>query len=115
LARENIDLLMGKAPPLARQAELLALAQQVQGVIGAHDLRAHHLGPQLSIHVHISVDRNLTVTVAHDIGERVRARLEAEEDVMACSIHIDPGDPVSSPVSDTVTSGAAISGAVTSD
>jgi divalent metal cation (Fe/Co/Zn/Cd) transporter len=31
----------------------------------------------------------LNVAQAHDIGERVRARLEAENDVAHCSVHID--------------------------
>lgn len=92
LARENIDLLMGKSPPNARRAALLRIAETTPGVLGAHDLRAHHLGTHLSVHVHIAVDHELSLRAAHDIGEQVRRRLEAQDDVGDCSVHIDPVD-----------------------
>lgn len=92
LARENIDLLMGKSPPNARRAALLRIAETTPGVLGAHDLRAHHLGARLSVHVHIAVDHELSLRAAHDIGEQVRRRLEAQDDVGDCSVHIDPVD-----------------------
>ena len=99
LASENIDLLMGRAPPAERQDELLSLARRIDGVINAHDLRAHHLGVQLSIHVHVTVDHRITVQAAHDIGERVRQIIESEEDVLDCSVHIDPDEPEAAPAS----------------
>ncbi len=92
LARENIDLLMGLAPAPERQDELLRLAQGVEGVVEAHDLRAHHLGVQLSIHLHVAVDPTISLQEAHDIGERVRILIEGEEDVLDCSIHLDPAE-----------------------
>lgn len=90
LARENIDLLMGVAPDLNRQNQLLAIAASVDSVKDAHDLVAHSLGTQLSVHVHISVQADLTVRQAHDIGEKVRNLLLLEVDVGHCSVHIDP-------------------------
>jgi cation diffusion facilitator family transporter len=92
LARENIDLLMGVAPDPARQRALLRMAASVRGVRDAHDLVAHSLGTQLSVHVHITVDGQLSVREGHDIGEEVRALLIAEEDVGHCSVHIDPDE-----------------------
>lgn len=89
LARENIRLLMGEAPPDKRQQELCGLAAQVPGVRNAHDLRAHFLGTELQVHLHIVVDASLSVKQAHDIGEAVRMRLEDEPDVGHCSVHID--------------------------
>lgn len=90
LARENIDLLMGKSPPSSRRAALLKLAETTPGVLGAHDLRAHHLGAQLSVNVHVAVNHELSLRAAHDIGELVRKRIEAQDDVSDCSVHIDP-------------------------
>lgn len=90
LARENIDLLMGIAPPEERRRELLRMAASVPGVIDAHDIRAHHMGAQLFVHIHVSVEAELTVRQGHDIGEEVRARLLQEEDVSHCTVHIDP-------------------------
>jgi ferrous-iron efflux pump FieF len=89
LARDNIRLLMGEAPPEGRQAELTANAGAVPGVLRAHQIRAHFVGTLLHVHVIIVVDPALSVRKAHDIGEAVRLRLEAEVDVGHCSVHID--------------------------
>ncbi|MBX3459883.1 MAG: cation transporter [Planctomycetes bacterium] len=89
LARDNIRLLMGEAPDDERQSQLEELARQVPGVVAAHDLRAHFLGTQLHVHVHIVVDPNLSLKQAHDIGEAVRQKIEDQPDVAHCSTHID--------------------------
>lgn len=89
LASDNIRLLMGEAPPSERQKELLEIAKNVEGVIDAHDLRAHSIGTVLHLHLHIQVAEDLTVRQAHDIGENVRIRLESEPDVGHAGIHID--------------------------
>ena len=68
----------------------MRLVETTPGVFGAHDLRAHHLGAQLSVNVHIAVNQELSLRAAHDIGEQVRRRIEAEDDVSDCSVHIDP-------------------------
>lgn len=90
LARENVDLLMGVAPPEERQRELIRLAAGVPGVVEAHDLIAQSTGTAYSIHIHISVDERLTVRQGHDLGEAVRHRLLSESDVSHCSVHVDP-------------------------
>lgn len=91
LGQENVERLMGQAPSDERQAELLQIARSIPGIDDVHDLRAHYLGSELSIHVHVSMPAELTLREAHDRGERVRLALEAEEDVLHCSVHIDPG------------------------
>jgi ferrous-iron efflux pump FieF len=89
LARDNVRYLMGEAPSEERQAELHDLARSVPGVHEAHDLRAHYLGTELQVHVHVIVSADLSVKQAHDIGEAVRVKLESEPDVGNCSVHID--------------------------
>jgi cation diffusion facilitator family transporter len=89
LARDNIRLLMGEAPPEPRQQEIVSIAGAVPGVRKAHRIRAHFVGTLLHVHVIIVVDPGLSVRQAHDIGEAVRIRVEAEADVGHCSVHID--------------------------
>jgi ferrous-iron efflux pump FieF len=89
LARDNIRLLMGEAPPEERRAELQTIAGNQTGVVAAHDLRAHFLGTKLHVHVHVVVDPEISVKDAHDIGEGVRIAIESEQDVAHCSVHID--------------------------
>ncbi|HEU5073959.1 MAG TPA: cation diffusion facilitator family transporter [Polyangiaceae bacterium] len=90
LAVDNVRLLMGEAPPEARQQEIVALAQSLAGVRGRSALRAHYVGTEMHVHIEIQVDPALSVGEAHDIGEAVRLRLEAEPDISRCSVHIDP-------------------------
>jgi cation diffusion facilitator family transporter len=89
LARENIHLLMGAAPPGERQAELLQLVSTTPGIRRAHHLRAHYLGTALFVHVHVAVDADLNVAAAHAIAERVRQRIEEQPDVVACSVQLE--------------------------
>jgi len=89
LAKENIDLLMDVAPPEERQRALLHLAGQVAGIVAAYDLRAHHVGADISVHVCVSVPAHLTVAQGHDRGEDVKELLLAEEDVCRCTVHVD--------------------------
>jgi cation diffusion facilitator family transporter len=90
LGRENVDRLMGKAPDLDRQSALRHLAEASPGVLAVNDLRAHFLGTELSVEMDIVVSDELTVRQAHDIGEAVQLRIEAEPDVIHCAVHIDP-------------------------
>lgn len=92
LGRENLRLLMGEAPSDERQAELVRMAGVIDGVESVHELRAHHFGSHLRVHLHVVVDPNLTVGQAHDIGDAVRLRLETEPDVAGCAVHLDVSD-----------------------
>lgn len=89
LARENVGYLMGEAPPAERQQELQQLVSQVPGVANAHDLRAQFLGTLLQVQVHIVVDPEISIKEAHDIGEKARKKLEAENDIECALVHID--------------------------
>jgi cation diffusion facilitator family transporter len=89
LARDNIRRLMGESPSEAKLAEIEAVGLRVDGVSAIHDTRAHYLGTRLQVHLHVVVDESLTVRAAHDIGDEVRIRIEALEDVAHCSVHID--------------------------
>jgi ferrous-iron efflux pump FieF len=92
LARENISLLMGEAPPEERRSALLAIVRAVPGVRSAHDLRARFLGLDLDVLVHVVVDPDLTVRRAHDIGHAVERRLIEERDVCHAVAHVDVED-----------------------
>lgn len=89
LAEDNIKLLMGESPPAERIAELEALAESVPEVVDIHDLRAQYLGTRIHVHLHCVVDPELSLARAHDIGEAVRLKLEAESDVGHVAVHLD--------------------------
>jgi len=87
---ENVGYLMGKAPSPKIQAEILAAARAVPGVLGLHDLRAHYVGDRIHVELHVELDKNLSLAEAHEIGDGVRRALEGMELVQEAFIHIDP-------------------------
>ncbi|MEZ4272252.1 MAG: cation diffusion facilitator family transporter [Myxococcota bacterium] len=89
LAWENIRLLMGEAPELDRQRQLIAIAAADDRVRSVSCLKARYHGDHLALWLEIGVDRNLTIGVAHDIGEEVEARLLEQSDVVECVVHVD--------------------------
>src|SRR5690606_17920865 len=68
LARENVRLLMGEAPPPKRQKELLLVAHNVPGVRDAYGLLARHHGIELDVSLHVAVDPSIRVEAARDIA-----------------------------------------------
>lgn len=89
LARANIRLLMGEAPPAEKQDALRGIAAGIQGVLGVRQLRAQYMGTQIQVEVDILVAPSLTVKEAHDIGEKVSQALEREDDIAHAAVHID--------------------------
>lgn len=94
LFRENVSVLLGKAPAPEFMASLEAAARSVDGVTGVHDLRAEYIGPGV-VHadLHVQVSAALTVVEAHEIAKRVDALLVPMLGHGACEVHVDPARP----------------------
>ena len=92
LARENIVLLMGSAPPEARRELLMRAAREIPGVRSVHRLRARHHGIDLDVLLDVVVDEDLSVRAAHAIGAAVERRLLLEPDVCHAIAHIEVSD-----------------------
>ncbi len=84
--KELIDTGLG-----AEQREAIRdVIQQVAGVKALHLLRTRRVGSDAFIDVHILVDRHLSVSEGHQIGEVVRKRLIEEiRSVADVMVHID--------------------------
>ncbi len=89
LARENIDLLMGTAPPRAWQAARMAEVAAMPGVREVAELRARSFGEGTHVWVEIRVDPHLTVGAGHDLGEEVERRLLEHAEVCDAVVHVD--------------------------
>ena len=89
LAADNVSLLMGRAPDPERLRILESMARGIEGVRDVHDVRAQFLGTHLQVYLHVVVAPTLSVLEAHDIGEAVERRLQREDDVHHCFVHID--------------------------
>ncbi len=89
LGVENVQLLLGASASEGRRHELQALASQVPGVRRAEALRAVHRGAGLSVWVQVTVDRELRIGDAHDIGQAVEDRIRNEDDVVSVVAHVE--------------------------
>lgn len=90
LGRENASLLLGESASVERQAELLARARQVEGVITAFSVLAVWRGARLHVQVTATVEPSLSLTAAHAIGHAVEKQLLQEADVGEAIVHIEP-------------------------
>ncbi len=87
---ENIDYLMGKAPPKELLEEIKEAACAVKGVLSINKVRAHYVGPFVHVEIHVAVDKELSTLVSHAIAETVARNLEALAAIDKSFVHIDP-------------------------
>ncbi len=90
-ARESVHELIGRAPPSEELDRLRAVAMNVPGVRGVHDLILHRYGDVRMVSLHVEVNAERTVLEAHDIAERVEADIAAQTGAKAVA-HVDPVD-----------------------
>ncbi len=91
LFRENLSLLLGRAPDPAKMAEIEAAALGTPGVLSVHNLRAELIGPE-TIHtaLHIEVKRGIPIEQADAIATEAKARIHKLTNYGYCTIHMDP-------------------------
>ena len=79
------------APAVLQQVERLLAEMRGEGVVGWHQLRGRRMGPYMILDVHIEVSPKLSVTVSHQIAEKVRRRImDRMPAVSEVLVHIDP-------------------------
>jgi cation diffusion facilitator family transporter len=73
---------------LRDQALAAALAEPL--VREAHDITIYESGDRRSLSLHLKMPADLALAEAHDVAERVEARLEQQPDVEAVQTHLEP-------------------------
>lgn len=80
------------APAQERLEDIHRVAESVEGVQNAHDIRARNYAGMLYVEVHAVVDPNISVKAGHDIANDVRDKVrELVPDILDVIVHIDPG------------------------
>lgn len=83
--------LLDASLPEAVEAEIVRIAESVNGVMDIHNLKTRKNGVSVIIEAHILVDASLSIVEAHDVSSRVEdaltARFGPETQV---SIHVEP-------------------------
>ncbi|MFC6824424.1 cation diffusion facilitator family transporter [Halopelagius fulvigenes] len=90
IVRDNLNYLVGAAPPEELRAEILGRALSHSEVRGAHDVVAHYVGPEIDVSLHIEVEGDMTLFEAHDIESEVVSSIREMPDVDDVFVHVDP-------------------------
>ena len=91
LLRNGIGDLMEQSLPDEVEAEILQLAASVPGIAEPHDLRTRRIGNHYAIELHILMDGDIPLRMAHDRASEVEDLLRAhygEETHVA--VHVEP-------------------------
>jgi cation diffusion facilitator family transporter len=90
IVRDNVDYLVGRAPPEGLRREILERALAHPEVHGAHDVIAHYVGPEVDVSLHIEVEGDRTLVEAHDIETAVAESIQELPAVDDVFVHVDP-------------------------
>ncbi len=90
VVRDNVNYLVGAAPPEKLRREIVRRALAHPDVEGAHDVIAHYVGPEIDVSLHIEVEGRRTIDEAHDIESEVVASIRELSAVDDVFVHVDP-------------------------
>ncbi|CAD5379843.1 Cation-efflux pump FieF [Pseudomonas sp. OF001] len=90
IVRESASVLMDEELPLETSERMLQLAQNVPGVLGAHDLRTRMSGTHWFVQLHLDLPASLTLQQAHDLCEAAELAIRAEFPRAEVLVHADP-------------------------
>jgi cation diffusion facilitator family transporter len=90
VARENLDYLMGRSADKKFDDNLKKITMGINGVKGINDIRSHYVGDKFHVEIHVEVDKDISTSISHDIGKKVKFALEKVEEVQTVFVHVDP-------------------------
>jgi cation diffusion facilitator family transporter len=90
VVRDNVNYLVGRAPPEDLRAEIVRRALEHPSVEGAHDVVAHYVGPEIDVSLHVEVEGDRTLLEAHDIETEVMDAIRELPPVDDVFVHVDP-------------------------
>jgi len=90
IVRDNVNYLVGAAPPEDLREEILERALVHPDVEGAHDVVTHYVGPEIDVSLHVEVEGEMSLYEAHDIETAVRGNVREIPEVDDVYVHVDP-------------------------
>ena len=89
-ASEAVDHLMDREWPIERREAFLEVLANQSDIRGVHDMRTRTSGADDFVQFHMAVDPKLTIVEAHNLMDKVEARLAREFPGVEVLIHPDP-------------------------
>ncbi len=90
IVRDNVNYLVGAAPPEELRDEIVQRALGHPEVRGVHDVIAHYVGPEVDVSLHVEVEGDMTLTEAHDLESAVIRSIREMPEVDDVFVHVDP-------------------------
>lgn len=90
ITRDNVNYLIGRAPPDELRTEIVERALAHPDVEGVHDVIAHYVGPEVDVSLHVEIEGQRTVGEAHEIESDVVQSIERIPEVDDTFVHVDP-------------------------
>lgn len=88
--KETVSPLLGQAPDPELVKSITETVLSFDGIVGIHDLIVHNYGPgRVIISLHAEVPSQISITVSHDVVDRIEQELMKKFHAIAC-IHMDP-------------------------
>ncbi|SET38880.1 cation diffusion facilitator family transporter [Thorsellia anophelis] len=91
---EAIQMLLDRALPIEEQEKILAIAVNIPGVLGAHDLKTRRVGLTRFIQMHIEMHDHLPLVEAHAITDNVEKAILIAYPTAEILLHQDPHSAV---------------------
>lgn len=91
---EAIQMLLDRALPIEEQEKILAIAVNIPGVLGAHDLKTRRVGLTRFIQMHIEMNDYLPLVEAHAIADNVEKAILIAYPTAEVLLHQDPHSAV---------------------
>lgn len=93
-ARSNVHQLIDRVPDASFFERVRQAATHVSGVRGTEKIRIQLYGPDAHVDIDVEVDPQLTVELAHEMSQQVRAEIQkAWPAVRDVTVHIEPYYP----------------------
>ncbi|WP_227374519.1 cation diffusion facilitator family transporter [Haladaptatus halobius] len=90
IVEDNVDYLVGRAPPEDLRADIVRRALDHPDVEGVHDVIAHYVGPEIDVSLHVEVEGDRTLIEAHGIETRIMDSIRDIPEVDEVFVHVDP-------------------------
>ena len=90
LGKQNIDMLMGKAPSAKFVTHIKKEAKKFSGINGVGDIRAHYTGNSIQLEIVVKMNPRMTVKKSHEIAANLRDRLQEHPEIGRVFVHVDP-------------------------
>ncbi len=90
IAKEAVDVLLDRELPSRSRKKIERIAFSHPEVRGVHDIRTRSAGATQFIQLHLELDPEMTLLVAHTISDQVEAEVQKAFPLAEVFIHADP-------------------------